>query len=432
MITSPEKSTDIRLPVRERSAASVHMDAIRGLAALSVLAAHYSTFFLWLLISETDCRKHTLLKYLRTVLSLPVHYAHYAVLVFFVLSGYLISSSVARSFSTNSFSWSRYLIQRLTRLYTVLIPALIACAIIDMVGRHMFGNWQCATENLYHVQWWNLHTDWQHLITFTKFHDGSPKTFVMNIFFLEGILCTTFGIDSPLWSLSYEFWYYLLFPLLLLISYDIRKASKVLYVVLVLMILLFVGKPISVYFLVWLMGYFVYRARGIKCDSRLATAVAIVSIIVGSGALGWTGATISDFVYSFCFSVILFCILRTTSSTPGCLLPRWYVAVSKQFADLSYSLYLLHFPFLLAALRFVSLPSHHWSEPFMKFVVLSIPFFAVCYVWLIWSVTEKKTPEVRRFFEQLLLRSSQAQLVEINTPTESTAKSASYELRIRP
>lgn len=409
----------------------MHMDAIRGLAALSVLAAHYSTFFLWLLISETDCRKHILLKCLRAVFSLPVHYSHSAVLIFFVLSGYLISSSVARSFSTNSFSWSRYLIQRLTRLYTVLIPALIACAIIELVGCRAFGNWRCATENLYNVQWWRLHTDWQHLITFTTFHDGSLKTFVMNFFFLEGILCTTFGIDAPLWSLSYEFWYYLLFPLLLLISYSYRKTSKLLYVALALTIFLFVGKPISVYFLVWLMGYFVYRARDIQCDSRLTATAAIMSIIVCSGALGWTGMTMSDFAFSFCFSVILFFILRACSSTPSCLLPRWYVAVSKWVADLSYSLYLLHFPFLLAALRYVSLQSHHWSMPVIKMVILTIPILTLFYVWLIWSVTEKKTPEVRRFFEQLFLKSDQAVLVEINRPKGSSARSSSYSDRIR-
>ena len=36
-----------------------------------------------------------------------------------------------------------------------------------------------------------------------------------NLFFLQTIFVPPFGSNAPLWSLSFEFWYYLLFPLCL-------------------------------------------------------------------------------------------------------------------------------------------------------------------------------------------------------------------------
>src|SRR5204863_1384009 len=52
-------------------------------------------------------------------------YGHTAVVVFFVLSGFLVGGTVIRSDRNGRWSWRGYVLQRGTRLYVVLIPALL-------------------------------------------------------------------------------------------------------------------------------------------------------------------------------------------------------------------------------------------------------------------------------------------------------------------
>src|SRR5690625_3943096 len=61
-----------------------------------------------------------------------------AVIIFFVLSGLFISRSVLKAVYKNKWSWKTYLINRLSRLYIVLIPALILTFIFDRIAVKFF------------------------------------------------------------------------------------------------------------------------------------------------------------------------------------------------------------------------------------------------------------------------------------------------------
>ena len=85
-----------------------------------------------------------------------------------------------------------------------------------------------------------------------------------NFFFLQSIVSPVFGSNGPLWSLSYEFWYYIIFPALILATAawaGIR--SRILYAGLALLLLWFVGPQIRLYFLIWLAGVLVGRLQRI-------------------------------------------------------------------------------------------------------------------------------------------------------------------------
>lgn len=56
------------------------------------------------------------------------------VIVFFVLSGYLVGGSVLRSMALDRWSWRGYLLNRMTRLYTVRVPALVLGAVLDLAA----------------------------------------------------------------------------------------------------------------------------------------------------------------------------------------------------------------------------------------------------------------------------------------------------------
>ena len=59
---------------------------------------------------------------------------HQAVMVFFVLSGFLVGGHVYTAVAEGRWSWPDYLIKRLTRLWIVLLPALVLTAIWDRIG----------------------------------------------------------------------------------------------------------------------------------------------------------------------------------------------------------------------------------------------------------------------------------------------------------
>src|SRR5208282_4394039 len=103
-----------------------HHDLIRGLAALGVVYCHARV----LLIQSVSNG----IRPIDRVLYLLSGYGHSAVMVFFVLSGYLVGGSVVRATTSGRWSWGDYLLARGVRLYLVLVPALLLTALWDRIG----------------------------------------------------------------------------------------------------------------------------------------------------------------------------------------------------------------------------------------------------------------------------------------------------------
>jgi peptidoglycan/LPS O-acetylase OafA/YrhL len=125
-------------------------------------------------------------------------------MVLFVLSGYFIGTSVRESVGAQQWSWRTYLVSRITRLQLVLFPALVVGGLWDRIGMRIPQASPIYFNALY------------------KFYVPSValrstvRVFLGNLFFLQTIISPVFGSNTPLWSLSYEFWYYILFPALIL------------------------------------------------------------------------------------------------------------------------------------------------------------------------------------------------------------------------
>ena len=115
----------LRTPPRT---ASVHLDALRGIAAVGVCLSHLRDFFF--VDYPHPAHKNLLLAAIHLVSGLR----HQWVIVFFVLSGYLVGGSVLRSMALGRWSWREYLLNRLTRLYIVLVPALVLGGLLDATG----------------------------------------------------------------------------------------------------------------------------------------------------------------------------------------------------------------------------------------------------------------------------------------------------------
>ena len=188
-----------------RSNASVHLDAIRGAAALVVFLGHGRPLFLSSQLVARSAPKPEAAAV--SVGTLPrTTIGHEAVIVFFVLSGYFVGGSVFRSVRRGTFAWKRYLLQRTQPPFgVVLIPALLLGLAVDSWGLHRWGG---IAGSLYTSPAGSLVAP--NLIARLGF-----MNLLGNALFLQSSGIQPFGTNVALWSLACEFWYYVFFPLLL-------------------------------------------------------------------------------------------------------------------------------------------------------------------------------------------------------------------------
>src|ERR1039458_2192873 len=175
-----------------------NLDLLRGLAALLVCAGHLRAFLMvdFGLITSPTILDHMF--YFTTGLG------HQAVMVFFVLSGYLVGGSVLTAYQSGRWSWTNYTLRRMSRLWVVLLPALVLTLALDSLGRYLGHSGYAGT----------FHSFYNSGPTLAVPADLQATTFLGNAFFLQTILVNCLGTNGPLWSLANEFWYYALFPLL--------------------------------------------------------------------------------------------------------------------------------------------------------------------------------------------------------------------------
>ncbi|MEZ5987144.1 MAG: acyltransferase [Hyphomonas sp.] len=152
---------------------SLYLDAIRFLAAIVVVASH----------AGNERFSHGIFFHLR-----QLNISSDAVIVFFVLSGFVIAyTTLARQRGAQAFAEAR-----LARLYSVVIPALVLTFVLDTAGMALF-------PETYHAWWYN--------------EAGRAGQYVRALFFSTQIMPDNMllGTNVPFWSVSYEAWYYLAF-----------------------------------------------------------------------------------------------------------------------------------------------------------------------------------------------------------------------------
>ncbi len=98
------------------------MDLFRGFAATMVLLHH---------AVGLDWRKVYPVQPFHQIVQTVFGFGLQFVMVFFVLSGFVIASSVVPKIFLGKWSWRDYFISRLTRLWLVLIPALFLTYFVE-------------------------------------------------------------------------------------------------------------------------------------------------------------------------------------------------------------------------------------------------------------------------------------------------------------
>jgi peptidoglycan/LPS O-acetylase OafA/YrhL len=363
--------------------ASVILDALRGLAALCVLLDHWRSL---LFVEYPQVSSHRLLVAPIYVLS---SVGHQSVVIFFVLSGYLISGSVYRMMASGSWSWRQYLTHRLVRLWIVLFPGLVLGLAWDALGLRlhlaprMYGGGMFMQQQIQNVQ-----------------AALTPATFVGNMFFLQTIKVPILGSNGALWSLTNEFWYYMLFPLALL-ALKARSPSwiRVLYLLGFAVIAFFVGRSIFAGFGLWLFGAFLARLPVSEIDRSWRWLAAIIYIPLVFILSKMPRVPMPD--YAEAFATFLFLWVMLTARRPASK-RSINVRIARSLASFSFTLYLTHMPFLVLLTSLYQGDGR--GQPTGERIIsgLGMLISAILLAWLVASATEFRTDSVRSNIERWL------------------------------
>jgi peptidoglycan/LPS O-acetylase OafA/YrhL len=365
-------------------ASSYHFDTIRGLAAVVVLLYHVRHLF------YDDY--HELGN--RNVADLAIYgitnFGHEAVIVFFVLSGVLIGASVLRVECQGAWSWPSYVINRITRLHVVLIPALLLGVIWDQSGMRL-----TSGPSLYNGQVTNS-------VLNVSIHSREGLiVFIGNAFCLQTAFVPPFGSNLPLWSLANEFWYYLIFPFVVFACAPWRSIeSRILSIGIVAFLLTSLGASIREYFPIWLIGVLVNFMPPRPPEQKYIIIGGTALVLFGTLAvLGWErpSGAIADLVLGMSCALFIYATIQDRRRISESSL---YARISRRMAKCSYTLYLVHMP-ILVFISALWMRETRW-KPHGKYLVagIAIALFVFGYSLIVAFFTERRTDMVRQWLFQ--------------------------------
>ncbi|MGF6238997.1 peptidoglycan/LPS O-acetylase OafA/YrhL [Paraburkholderia sp. GAS38] len=358
------------------------LDLIRALAAAAVCVSHIRALLF------VDYRAGLHLGLIGQAFYFLSNYGHTAVTVFFVLSGYFVGGTVIRQVAAGTWSWQRYLGERLSRLWIVLIPALILTLFWDRMGLATIGGpFYLGTEGNFD-QRVNVAAQLGH------------ATLFCNVAFLQTLYCGTYGSNGPLWSLANEFWYYLWFPACYVLVGRRRMLQGLVVLGLALgSMVLF--QPLLNGFVLWLLGALIawiekrIPRRAWRSRYPVSTWVSGVLFLVALAATRWQKEWADEWTVGFACFAFIACVLREDVRLRSPRLSRLAIA----FSGFSYSLYLTHFPFVLFL---IATMIGHRIQPDGYGALVFIALLAACYVYAyaVYFLFERNTRRVQRLIQQ--------------------------------
>ena len=362
---------------------SFYLDLLRILSAFYVFIFHVGS-------GEIDTKLIFSTHHFSEILGLNYYSAHYFVIVFFVLSGYLITMSASRP----NISVKTFITARLGRLYSVLIPALFLSFLVAKFL--IIGNY--------------------YPLDLIKNNTLLVQRFILNATFLSQSwsLNATPPLNNPFWSVQYEFMYYLIIASWLLVKNRLKY-------ILILLIILISGLKVMLLFPCWLLGSFLYfivskkKTINIGISVMLFFSTLILLFLILTGRLilpfekpigdhdfygfllffSWNFK--ADLIFSFLVATNVFAIFSlskkmeyfNTSSVFNKLHAKIQI-----ISNCSYTLYLFHLPLLFL---FSSIIPYDKTNSFHQ---IGLVLLVLVTVYFIAKQTEWKVELWRGFVEK--------------------------------
>lgn len=230
---------------------SVYLDLVRFTAACLVYLYHSNQ------------------RWLTTDILPASNFGHSSVIVFFVLSGFVIAyitDKKERQFAT-------YAASRLSRVYSVAIPAILLTVLLDAVGRHLL-------PGIYSYPFDNF-----------LLRVGASTLLLNEVWFVS---VTSFS-NVPYWSICYEMWYYVSFGLLMFLPKRFALLS-------VAMLMVILGPKIVLLAPIWVLGVVLYRWDALP--KLPATAYWLLLFFSTAGILAFHYFKVSEWATELLKSVI--------------------------------------------------------------------------------------------------------------------------------
>ena len=121
------------------------------------------------------------------------------VVMFFVVSGFLVGGSIWAAFDENRFDGVRYLVNRIVRIFLVFYPALLLALLILFIGKNHLSDTRVFAQ--------------------LPGQSTSLNMAICHLACLQGTICSVIVSNSPLWSLSYEWLLYIMAPFFFMLYY---------------------------------------------------------------------------------------------------------------------------------------------------------------------------------------------------------------------
>lgn len=362
------------------------LDLIRGIAALVVAVGHLRS----LMFREFQPDESVVSKLFYFITG----FAHEAVIIFFVLSGFFITKSMYGAIQRSSWQFSDYYLNRLSRLWIVLIPSLIVTFLLDKFGMSLVPN---APAYLGIVP---------NMPDVSGLKDTGMLQLLGNVFFLQNILVPTYGSNSALWSLANEFWYYVLFPFVYFALFGKSLYGwllRSLFGLGALVVFGFIGLQISIDFSIWLAGTVVFFLHARTNGSAGPRWLSALTLLLFAGILALKRMGIFSFVFNdYTLAVVTALMIYNVANQQTN--NRLIALLGSFLARFSYTLYLFHlsfFVFMTSVL--VKGPMAFSAYSFM--VYLGILLAGLLYSYIMYLLFEAHTDSFKRWIKIHVFRS---------------------------
>ena len=311
-------------PASDRSA---YLDVARGVSAQLVVVGHALNLAFAGTMTEPTASG------LWGPRSGVFYVAELGVVVFFVLSGFLVTLTTRRKLTRPTYGLREYVVERAVRIFVPFVPALALIVAADSVLLR-------SGSEFVHV-------------------DLRPGTVVSNLAMLQGNMVTArlasatdadllrfkVGSADPFWSVALEWWLYLAFGLVALAVLRKRALGVLSWLVLIFATLTFLERAGLV--VAWMvgMGYAWSDARLVTLGRATHLGIAVAGLAVAATLLS-AGTSPYHWLVAGALAVALlsgYHVARHAARSAPAAVLRSAAFV----ADYSYSLYLVHFSLMI-------------------------------------------------------------------------------------
>jgi len=311
-----------------------------------------------------------------------------AVIVFFVLSGFFVAGRGTVRLWQGKFSIVDYARDRLVRIYTPYIPALLLTVICS------FGLAQ--NEPL----------------------PDLVLNFAGNLLGLQGIFVSSLGGNVSLWSLSYEIWFYILLGALAGFSQWQKQRPVFTYLSVVILLLSAIAFThlSPTYLMCWIIGGLAFWYRPVTWQIRhfIITSIMVIFAIMGvqirSNSVSvtlpqWTLIFPSTAVNQLILAVgIATLIPQLVLLVPHTVIAKRLDSLGTFLASFSYTLYLIHYPLVKVIQRWVFPKSNNLNfASVTNFLLACGLIFGSAF--LLYLPFEKQTNRLRQWVDKLMTNS---------------------------